>query len=68
MPALKGRVGAEGRRSCKDKGLALFGEIKTGDSSTHKSQMLQVTVSKNKLLHVPVDNPTLDMPVKELKR
>lgn len=26
--------------------------------------MLQVTVAKSKLVHVPVDNPTLDMLVK----
>lgn len=30
--------------------------------------MLQVTVAKNKLLHVLVDTPTVDMLVKELKR
>jgi len=30
--------------------------------------MLQVTVAQSKLLHVPVDSPTLDMLVKELKR
>lgn len=29
--------------------------------------MLRVTVARNKLLHVPVDNSTLDMLGKELK-
>lgn len=43
-----------------------MGEIKTRNSSTHET--LQVTVAKSKLLHIPVDNPTLDMRVKELKK